>query len=307
MTSIISVENLSKWYGQVIGVNDVSFELGEGVVGLLGPNGAGKTTLIRLLTGQLKPKLGKIRILNQSIWNNPSLNRIIGYCPEFDAFYDRLTGYQFLEYLLRLSGFNVSQASEKALAALETVSLIDQKDRKVGAYSKGMRQRLKLAQSIAHDPQIIFLDEPLNGMDPLGRRMCIKLIRKFGLENKFVMVSSHILHEVESMTENIVLMNHGKILASGKIFEIRELIRSHPLQFHIISPEIHKLASRLISHGDILSIKFDRSRDGLTIETDRPDEFCLRLAETVVKDHVEIRRLVSPDEDLQAVFEYLVR
>ncbi|MCJ7812859.1 ABC transporter ATP-binding protein, partial [bacterium] len=200
----IAVQNLSKWYGQVIGVNALSFSIHPGVTGFLGPNGAGKTTLIRLLTGQLKPSKGKVTIDEKNVWNAHRVMKVVGYCPEMDAFWNYLTGREFVHAMVRLHGFSESEAREKTERALKTVNMEEAQNKRIGGYSKGMRQRIKIAQAIAHDPEILFLDEPLNGMDPLGRRATIDLVKQFGREGKLVVVSSHILHEVEAMTDTII-------------------------------------------------------------------------------------------------------
>ena len=225
---IIAAEHLSKWYGQVIGLNDVTLTLAPGITGLLGPNGAGKSTFMKLMTGQLRPSAGSIRVLDEPIWQNPALYARIGFCPEQDAFYDRMTGMEWLVALIRLSGTDEAEADALARRALDTVDLTDAKDKKIGAYSKGMRQRVKLAQAVAHDPDLLILDEPLAGTDPIARRKTIRLIKEWGRAGKSIIVSSHVLHEIEAMTADILLINQGRILAEGNVHQIRELIDEHP-------------------------------------------------------------------------------
>ncbi len=303
----IEAQKLSKWYGQVIGVNNCTFTIGPGVTGFLGPNGAGKTTLLRLMTGQLKPSKGAVTIDGEPVWNNHLLFDSIGYCPEVDAFWQFLTGWDFVVSLLRMHRFSPAEAAERAERAIETVGMLDERNRRVGGYSKGMRQRIKLAQAIAHDPQVLFLDEPLNGMDPVGRHATIKLIKRMGYEGKTVVVSSHILHEVEEMTDTILLVNHGRLLAQGNIYEIRRLIDTHPLQVTIQCAEIDVLMAHLVKYEDVQSVQFDRSRNRLTVETNRPDEFHRRLPGIILENNIHVQSLWSPDENLEAVFEYLVR
>ena len=209
---VVRTENLSKWYGQVIGLNDITITIGRGVTGLLGPNGAGKSTLLKLITGQLKPNKGTVRILGEAVWGNPGIFRRMGVCPEQDAFYDRMTGHEWVTALLRLHGLGERQASDAAMASLEQVDLTDAANKRIGAYSKGMRQRVKLAQALAHEPELLVLDEPLSGMDPLARRKTIRLLRNWASKGRNVIVSSHVLHEIEAMTSDILLMHHGRVL-----------------------------------------------------------------------------------------------
>jgi ABC-2 type transport system ATP-binding protein len=303
----IETEKLSKWYGQVIGVNNLTFKIEPGVTGFLGPNGAGKTTLLRLLTGQLKPSTGWVAVDGEPVRNNHRLFAKIGFCPEEDAFWSYLSGWDFVISLLRMQGFTKVEAAERAEHALRQVGMLDDRNRRVGGYSKGMRQRIKLAQSIAHDPDILFLDEPLNGMDPMGRRNAIDLVKRLGRDGKTVIVSSHILHEVEEMTDTILLVNHGRLLAEGNIYEIRRLIDTHPLQVTIQCDRIDTLMSRLVEFEDVQSVQFDRARNRLTVETNRPDEFHGRLPGIVLENGIQVHSLWSPDENLEAVFDYLVR
>jgi ABC-2 type transport system ATP-binding protein len=303
----IEAEKLSKWYGQVIGVNNLTFSIEPGVTGFLGPNGAGKTTLLRLLTGQLRPSTGKVNIDGVRPWNNHRIFEHIGYCPEEDAFWKYLTGREYVGSLLRMHGLSRVEADERAEQAIRTVGMEQDLNRRIGAYSKGMRQRIKLAQAIAHDPRVLFLDEPLNGMDPVGRRRTIDLIKRMGDEGRTVVVSSHILHEVEEMTDTILLINHGRLLAQGNIYEIRRLIDSHPLQVTIQCSEIDVLMSKLVEYEDVQSVQFDRQRSRLTIETNRPDEFHRRLPGIILENDIHVESLWSPDENLEAVFDYLVK
>ncbi|MBD3180343.1 MAG: ATP-binding cassette domain-containing protein [Candidatus Latescibacteria bacterium] len=303
----IEVKGLSKWYGQVIGVNDLEFTIGPGVTGFLGPNGAGKTTLLRLLTGQLKPSRGGISLGGNPVWNNHSLMRDIGYCPENDSFWDYLTGFQFVTSTLRMHGLSSGQAEEKALAAISEMKMEQYRDRKIGGYSKGMRQRIKVAQAVAHRPEVLFLDEPLNGMDPLGRKSVIELIRDSGESGKTVIVSSHVLHEVEEMTDRILLINHGRVLAEGNIYQIRKLIDNHPLRVTIICDRVDIMTSRLLEFEDVSSVQLNREANQITVQTRAPDEFHRRLPRIALDNNIKVKSIWSPDENLEAVFDYLVR
>jgi ABC-2 type transport system ATP-binding protein len=305
-TPIVSADHVSKWYGQVIGLNDVSVSVPSGVTGLLGPNGAGKSTFLKLITGQLKPSKGSVTVLGQPIWGNPSLFFEIGFCPEQDAFYDRMTGLEWVTALVRLNGLGEKEADDAARRALTTVDLMDAAGKKIGAYSKGMRQRVKLAQAIVHDPSLLILDEPLSGMDPLARRRTIKLIRDWARSGKSIIVSSHILHEIESMTNNILLINNGRILAEGDVHNIRDLIDEHPHTVFVRGADPRRLAREFLSQDDVLSLKFEPG--AVVVETGKPDTFYARLTQMAASgDFGPIDEVTSPDDNLQAVFKYLVK
>src|SRR5436190_5710609 len=210
MTPIIEFDGVSKWYGNVIGLNKLTLHIPAGVTGLLGPNGAGKSTLLQLATGQLRPSQGTVRVLGQHVWSNAALNRSIGLCPEQDAFYEWMTGWDFVFTCARLSGLPRAAARAAAERTIDSVGMTRHQGRAIRGYSKGMRQRIKLAQTLVHDPQVLFLDEPLTGTDPLARRDLTDLILRLGQQGKSVLVSSHVLHEVQAMTSHIILLNHGR-------------------------------------------------------------------------------------------------
>jgi ABC-2 type transport system ATP-binding protein len=303
---IVAAEHLSKWYGQVIGLNDVTLTLPPGITGLLGPNGAGKSTFLKLMTGQLKPSKGDITVLGEPIWRNPALYFRIGFCPEQDAFYDRMTGLEWVTALLRLNGVGDRAAGEMARRALETVDLLDAAGKKIGAYSKGMRQRVKLAQALAHEPQLLILDEPLSGMDPIARRKTIRLLKEWGRSGKSIIVSSHILHEIESMTANILLINQGRILAEGNVHQIRDLIDEHPHTVFIRADQPRALAREFLAAEDVLSLRFED--EAVVVQTARPDRFYARLTSLAASGELgTIHEVTSPDDNLQAVFQYLVK
>ena len=232
-----------------------------GITGLLGPNGAGKSTFMKLITGQLKPSKGTIRVLGEPIWGNPKLFFRIGFCPEQDAFYERMTGLEWVTALVRLNGYGETEAAAAANAALEQVDLLPAAGKKIGAYSKGMRQRVKLAQALVHDPELLILDEPLTGMDPIMRRRTIRLIKDWARAGKSILVSSHILHEIEAMTSNILLINNGRILAEGNVHQIRDLIDEHPHTVYIRAADPRALARRFLADDDVLSLKFEEGAD----------------------------------------------
>ena len=306
MKPIVETKNLSKWYGNVLGLSDVTLQIEPGITGILGPNGAGKSTFLKLITGQIKPNIGTVKIKGQKIWNNYRLFSIIGFCPEQDFFYEEITGWQFVTSLLKLHHFSESEVETRAQKALEIVELVEDKDRVIRSYSHGMRQRLKFAQAIAHDPEIIVLDEPLSGLDPLGRRKIIHLIKSYKGEGRTIIVSSHVLPEIEAMTKRIILIHQGKIFAQGDIHYIRDLIDTHP---HIISVKCsnaRQLASKFIQQDYVLKVHFSSSNDSLLIETNNRDKLFSLLPSLFIENKIEVDEITSPDDNLQAVFDYLV-
>jgi ABC-2 type transport system ATP-binding protein len=306
MTAVLEARHLSKWYGNVLGLSDVSLALEPGITGLLGPNGAGKSTFMKLLTGQMKPNLGQALVRGEKIWNNIPLFRDIGFCPEADAFYEEISGWEFLTALVRLHGIGRAEAAERAEKALGFVELLADKDRRIRGYSRGMRQRLKIAQAIAHDPGIIILDEPLSGLDPLGKRKVIHLIRDYGREGRTVLVSSHVLPEIEAMTLRVVLIHQGKIFAEGDIPYIRDLIEKHPHQISVRCDRPRDLAARFIDEECVLNMSFGAEGRSLLLETFKRDVVFGRLPGIILETGIRVEEITSPDDNLQAVFDYLV-
>ena len=306
MNALIHAEGVSKWYGQVSGLNNVTVSIPPGITGLLGPNGAGKSTFMKLMTGQLKPSQGTIRVMGEPIWGNPAVYARIGFCPEQDAFYDRMTGLEWVTALVRLNGLGDADAAAAAKRALDRVDLLDAAGKKIGAYSKGMRQRVKLAQALVHEPELLILDEPLSGMDPIMRRRTIRMIKDWARAGKSILVSSHILHEIESMTTNVLLINNGRILAEGNVHQIRDLIDEHPHTVHIRAADPRRLARDFLEHADVISLRFEPG--AVVVETAKPDLFYARLTDLAAAgDHGTIDEVTSPDDNLQAVFQYLVK
>ncbi len=244
--------------------------------------------------------------IGEPIWGNPALYRRIGFCPEQDAFYDRMTGLEWVTALVRLNGLSPADARSAAARALEAVDLTDAGGKKIGAYSKGMRQRVKLAQALVHDPELLILDEPLTGMDPIMRRRTIRQIKDWAKAGKSILVSSHILHEVESMTSNILLINNGRIVAEGNVHQIRDLIDTHPHTIFIRAQDPKALARTLLVDDGVISLRFEPG--ALVIETARPDAFYARLTDLAASgESGAIDEVTSPDDNLQAVFRYLVK
>jgi ABC-2 type transport system ATP-binding protein len=306
VTPLVVADHLSKWYGQVIGLNDVSVSIPPGITGLLGPNGAGKSTLLKLLTGQLKPSKGSITVLGEPVWGNPRIFFRMGFCPEQDAFYDRMTGLEWVAGLARLNGLGEQASLAAARASLERVDLMDAANKKIGGYSKGMRQRVKLAQALVHDPELLILDEPLAGMDPIARRRTIRLIKEWAREGRSILVSSHILHEIEAMTSSILLINNGRILAEGDVHQIRDLIDEHPHTVHVRAARPRDLARDFLTRDDVLSLRLEQG--AIIVETSKPDSFYRYLTELAADGRAgEITEVTSPDDNLQAVFKFLVK
>jgi ABC-2 type transport system ATP-binding protein len=306
MTAVIETSKLSKWYGNVLGLSDVSLEIEPGITGLLGPNGAGKSTFLKLITGQIRPSIGTVRIFDQKVQNNQALFSRIGFCPENDSFYEEMTGWVFLTSLLQLQGFSGGEIRSRAEEALDIVDLSADKDRLIRAYSRGMRQRLKFAQAIAHDPEVIILDEPLSGLDPLGKRKLIRLIKAYREEGKTVIVSSHVLPEIEALTRSIILIHQGKVFAKGDIHYIRDLIESHPHMVSIRCADPRGLAGQLLGEDYVLKVHFGLDGKSVLVETNNRDKFFALLLSLLVKNRMEVEEITSPDDNLQAVFDYLV-
>jgi ABC-2 type transport system ATP-binding protein len=306
VTPVVELDGVSKWYGNVIGLNKLTLRIAPGVTGLLGPNGAGKSTLLQLVTGQLRPSQGEVRVLGRRAWNNPGLNRYIGLCPEQDAFYEWMTGRDFLHTCARLSGLGRSDARAQTDWVLDLVGMTEHSGRAIRGYSKGMRQRTKVAQALLHEPEVVFLDEPLSGTDPLARRDLIDVMVRLGQEGKSVLVSSHVLHEVQAVTANIVLLNHGRLVAEGNVREIRDLIDKYPHRIVIACPDVRALASRLVLFPDVEGVKVQDGGRHLMVETRAPDVFYGRLPELALADGTPITEVWSDDDNLEAVFKYLV-
>jgi ABC-2 type transport system ATP-binding protein len=304
LSAAIEFVRASRWYGPVIALNDVTASLGPGVTGLLGPNGAGKSTFLKLCAGQLAPSQGEVRVLGVPAWGSPEMFHRVGLCPETDAFWEGLTAMQFLTGLLRLTGFDEAECRQRAEAALVEVALMEARDRRLGGFSKGMRQRVKLAQALAHDPEVLLLDEPLTGMDPVNRRRVADLVKRLGREGRTVLMSTHILHEVEAVTRRVLLIHNGRILAEGDVREIRDMMDEHPHTVALRARDPRLLARSLVGAPHVLSMTFGTEGEWLTVQTARPDELYGAVHEAAVEAGVS--EMFSPDEDLESVFRYLV-
>jgi len=305
MSDVVETIGVSKWYGEVLGLNTFTASFGPGITGLVGPNGAGKSTLFKLLIGQLRADQGALTMLGENPWNNVPLKRRLGYCPEHNQLYGWLTGQQFVETLLRLDGMPTTQAARSAKDALEIVGLSNVRHRPTRTYSRGMRQRAKLAQALAHDPEILILDEPLSGADPLARVHILRTITEFARNGGHVLMSTHVLYEIERITNNIVLIHNGKAIATGDIHAIRALIDEHPHAVRLVTPRPRDLAQALAGMEHIVSFEFP-ALDTLLVRTRKPDSFYKELPKIVVDHGLEVHGLESPDDSLEAVFRYLV-
>jgi ABC-2 type transport system ATP-binding protein len=304
---MIVLERVSRWYSQVIGLNDVTFTLPAGLTALLGPNGAGKSTLLKLVTGQLRPTTGAVRVLDENPFANPRVMSRLGYCPEIDNFYEEMTGREFVRLLAAMHGFSGSELTDRVDRAIGQVGMGDRCDRKLGGYSKGMRQRIKVAQAIVHDPTVVVLDEPLNGLDPVGRREMVDLFQAWSAAGRCVLVSSHILYEVEQITDRILVIYKGRLLAQGDVQGIRAQIDRHPHHIELVADRPRELGLALLAQPFVLSVRLDPERPRVVIvETHQPERFYDDLPELAIAGNFAIERFHSPDNNLEAVFHYLV-
>lgn len=300
--STIQVQHVTKRFGQVVAVSDIDFSIEPGVTGLLGPNGAGKTTLLKMMAGLIAPSLGSVTVFGKSLRDNPSLYSKVGYCPEGDPFYKYLAGIEFLRNTAKLQ--NMPDPQDAAMKALEQVDLVKQKDKKIRAYSRGMRQRIKVAQSILHDPQVLLFDEPLKGADPTQRKILIDLVVELGQAGKTVVVSSHILHEVERMASQIVLVNRGRLLALGDYHAIRQEMEGRPHKVLVKASDLFKLASILTERAMVSGV--DLLGEELIADVSDPDLFYTELPKVALQNRIQLTKIAGMDEDLESVFRYLV-
>lgn len=306
MSAIIRATALGRWYGEVIGLNDLSVEIPEGITGLVGPNGAGKSTFMKLLVGEMRPSSGSLEVLGLQPFGNLALYRQLGFCPQQDALYDHMSGLQFVTFCMRLAGFNHTDATAAATRALQRVHLEEAMHRPVRGYSKGMRQRTKLAQAFAHTPRLIIADEPLTGLDPVARHQVIELYQELGESGTSLLISSHVLHEVQSLTPRIVLIHRGRLLAQGPVEEVRQLLSRHPRKVHLKARDPRGLARALLELTHVHSATLDEATGGLHIETRDIRAFHSDLPALAKRTRSGIESLESSDASLDAVFDYLV-
>jgi ABC-2 type transport system ATP-binding protein len=303
---LIIFDDVSKFYGEILGVNRVNLQISPGITSLVGPNGAGKSTMMNLMTGLLRPTKGSITLVGIPTDKPEELFRRVGYCTQFDSFPRGVTGREFINSFLFVHGYSRKKANELSEIALERVNLTDAADRKVAAYSKGMRQRIRLAQSIAHQPVVLILDEPLNGLDPMVRAETIALFRKLAADGLHLIISSHILHEVDMMSDRVVLLNNGYIVAEGNIHGVRDEMQEHPMQILIRCNDPSKLASYVFAQDHVVEARLHNDRGGLFVKTKDADRFYLLLNQVVADGDVTIESVAPVDDDLNAVYQYLI-
>jgi ABC-2 type transport system ATP-binding protein len=301
----IVLREVSKFYGEVLGVNRVNLEVPPGLTGLVGPNGSGKSTLMHLMTGLLRPSRGSIAVLGVPPDRPEELFRLVGYCTQYDSFPAGATGLGFLRHALALQGFDRSAAETRAWQALERVGLTDAANRRIAGYSKGMRQRIKLAHACCHDPQVLVLDEPLNGLDPMGRADMIDLFTGFAREGRHVIVSSHILHEVDLISDGVIMIHGGSVVAEGEIRAVRGEITSQPIQVLVRADRPHLVASRLFELEHVVEAKI-LADDGLLVRTRDAGAFFTELNRIVLATGVEVETVTPADESVHAVYDYLI-
>lgn len=302
----IVFDNVSKFYGEVLGVNRVSFALGQGITSLVGPNGSGKTTLMNLLTGLIKPTRGSIDVFGLTTRQPMELFRQVGYCTQFDSFPPGSTGYDFIFWPLRLHGFGREQAARLTTEALERAGMTQVARRKVAGYSKGMRQRIRLAQAIAHHPSVLVLDEPLNGLDPIARAEAIALFESLAKQGMHVIISSHILEEVDRISDRVVLMSSGYVVAEGQIREVRKEVRDHPMQILVSCSNAARLASAAFELNHVVEAKILNDSRGVLIRTRDPEQFYLLLNKIVCSGLIEVDAVAPADDDVNSIYQYLI-
>lgn len=305
MTDRIVFEDVSKFYGEILGVNRVHLSIPRGITSLVGPNGSGKTTLMNLMTGLVRPSRGRIQVLDCKMNEPEKLFKLVGYSTQFDAFPKGLSGFQFVYSYLRLAGRDARGAEEQAWRAIERVNLVDAAKRNIAGYSKGMRQRIRLAQALAHDPKVLVLDEPLNGLDPLARAEMIALFRTAAEQGSYVIISSHILHEVDVISDQVILLSNGYVVAEGKIHNVRSEIQEHPTQILIRCNQPRELAARMFQLENTIEVSIHKDDHGLLLKTKDADRFYLELNEIALSGF-DIESIAPADDDVLSVYEYLI-
>jgi len=302
----IVFDNVSRFYGEVLGVNRVNLSIPPGITSLVGPNGSGKTTLMNLMTGLIRPTRGAIRVLGLPLERPEEVFRRVGYCTQFDTFPKGLTGYEFIYSFLLMHGMVAAEAHKLTLQALDSVSMTEAADRLVAAYSKGMRQRIKLAQAMAHGPSVLVLDEPLNGLDPMARAETITLFQKWGAEGRHVIVSSHVLHEVDRISDQVILLSHGYVVAEGEIQGVRSEVKDQPMQILVRCDKPGMLAARLFERDHVVEAKIHADGKGVLVRTRDADSLYLLLNRIVMESGLEIEAVAPADDDVNSVYQYLI-
>src|SRR5437763_6748598 len=302
----IVFEDVSKFYDEVLGVNRVNLALPPGITSLVGPNGSGKTTLMNLITGLIKPTQGRVRVLGLTPNHPEQFFRRVGYCTQFDSFPKGITGHEFIYQSLELHGMNRSQAQKLTKDAIDRVNMGEASSRRIAAYSKGMKQRIRLAQSIAHRPTVLVLDEPLNGLDPMARAESIALFQALGKDGLHVIISSHVLHEVDKISDQVVLMSYGYVVAEGEIHGVRSEVKEHPMQILVRCSRPNLVASRLFCQDHVVEAKLHADGKGLLVRTQDADQFYLLLNRIVLDEDIAIEAVAPADDDVNSIYQYLI-
>lgn len=304
--STVVFDDVSKFYGEVLGVNRIHLTLEHGIIGLVGPNGSGKTTLMNLMTGLLRPTEGSIEVLGIPTTDPIHLFEVVGYCTQWDSFPRGATGYQFVYGFLRVHGYRHADADRLAWAAIERVNLTEAAHRKVAGYSKGMRQRIKLAQAISHEPKVLVLDEPLNGLDPMARAEVIEVFHALAESGCHVIISSHILHEVDMIADQVILLSGGYVVAEGEIGGVRTDIEEQPIQVLIRCDQAQLMATKLFEHDHVVEVALHDDRQGLLVRTRDAGRLYLLFNDLVLTHGIGIDTVAVADADVRAVYQYLI-
>lgn len=317
MSSMISLQHVTRLYGTVLGVNDISLELPRGAYGLLGPNGAGKSTLLNLLIGQLKPTRGRVEVLGMPPRNNPALMRRLGFCPGFEGMYASVSGLDWVTFLLQMQGRSAATARSRAIACLEQVGMHDSMRRPIASYSRGMRQRTKLAQAISHEPELLILDEPFSGLDPIGRAQMTDLLKSWIRDGRSIVIASHVLHEIEALTQSFLLISGGRLLASGTSEEVHELLYQVPMELHLRCTKARRLAALALETGlaDSATIQSPNpahrensaGHDLLRISTRSAEPLAKALMNWIPEEQVTVLEFRTADDSLQSLFNSLMK
>ncbi|MCA9157370.1 MAG: ABC transporter ATP-binding protein [Planctomycetales bacterium] len=304
---LLELEHVSRFYKTVIGVGDLNLQLPPGAYGLIGPNGSGKTTLINLITGVLRPSIGSVRVLGKNPASDRRVLSKIGLCPASDILYPNISGLHWVETMTGLHGFPRTDARQRAVSSMTQLGMSDNMERPIGAYSLGMRQRTKLAQAIAHEPELLILDEPFNGLDPIGRHELAEFLRSWIEQGRNLILASHILHEVEAITTSFLLIHGGRVLASGDAREVRSMLSGFPVEIELQGTGLTALAGRFSAHAWFRGLSFSDDRQSMTIRVADQAQFLAALAQAACDVDVNVSSVTSPDGSLEGAFELLLR
>jgi len=304
---VIAARTLSKWYGEVIGLNGLELDIHPGITGMVGPNGSGKSTFFKLVTGLIKPSVGTIQVLGETPWGNRELMARLGLCPDYDNLNDEHTARYFLRIVGGIHGMARDVLDQRISEVFKIVNMTDAADRRIGGFSKGMRQRIKIAAAMLHEPELLLLDEPLSGTDPLGRREIIDLVHSLYRDHGHnIIVSSHVLHEVERLTDNVVVVYKGRAVATGHIREIRDLIDQHPHNIIVEADKLDELVKLFVEMDSVVSVHFAPDRSNVVLQVTRPDEFFNAVPALIQRTGAHVTKMYSLDDSLESVFRYLV-